>query len=75
MKNVGKIWRKKVDNENNRLLYKYQVGAVNIYYKNYDLRYKKYYKTFEKSESNKLIFLYNIFHIFSENKRINRIIK
>lgn len=66
MKNVGKIWRKKRwIMKNNRLLYKYQVGAVNIYYKNYDLRYKKYYKTFEKSESNKLIFLYNIFHIFS----------
>ena len=50
---------------NNRLLYKYQVGAVNIYYKNYDLRYKKYYKSFEKNERNKLIFLYNTFRIFS----------
>ena len=51
--------------KNNRLLYKYQVGAVNIYYKNYDLRYKRYYKSFEKNERNKLIFLYNTFRIFS----------
>ena len=46
-------------------LYKYKVGAINIIYKNFDLRYKKYYKSFESNERNKLIFLYNTIRIFS----------
>ena len=51
--------------KNRKQLYKYKVGATNIFYKNYDLRYKKYYKSFEKNETNKLIFLHNTFRIFS----------
>ena len=46
-------------------LYKYKIGAINIIYKNFDLRYKKYYKSFENNERNKLIFLYNTIRIFS----------
>ena len=59
------MWEKKSITKIEKQLYKYQIGAANISYKYYDLRYKQYYKSFEKNERNKLIFLYNTFRIFS----------
>jgi len=62
---LNEMWEKKSKAKIEKQLYKYQIGAVNISYKNYDLRYKEYYKSFENNERNKLIFLYNTFRIFS----------
>ena len=64
-KYLNEMREKRFTMKNKKQLYKYQVGTVNILYKNYDLRYKQYYKSFEKNERNKLIFLYNTFHTFS----------
>ena len=61
----NEMWEKKSIMKIQKQLYKYKIGAINILYKNYDLRYKKYYRSFENNERNRLIFLYNTFRIFS----------
>lgn len=52
---------------NNKHLYKYQIKATNIFYNNYDMKYKNYYKLLEENESGKLVFLSNTFRMYSNN--------
>ena len=61
---------------NNRILYKYQIDSANFIYTNLDKLYKKNYKKFEISEENKLVFLNNLFNMFTGNlKEISENIK
>ena len=72
---IGKIYNEMAEKKSimkiKKQLYKYKIGAINILYKNFDIRYKKYYKLFETNEKNKLIFLYNTFRLFS--MKINKL--
>ena len=48
-------------------LYKYQIESANNFYENCDHLYKKIYRNFEIGEENKLVFLNNIFYMYSNN--------
>ena len=52
---------------NDRKVYKYQIDSANILYQNFDELYKKIFKKFEISEENKLVFLNNLFNMYTNN--------
>ena len=52
---------------NDRQIYKYQIDSANNFYEIFDSYYKKYFKNFEISEENKLVFLNNLFSMYSNN--------
>ena len=54
---------------NDRELYKYQIDSANFIYNNFDRIYKFNYKKFEISEENKLVFLNNLFNMYSNNMK------
>ena len=54
---------------NDRNLYKYQIDSANILYHNFDEIYKINFKNFEISEENKLVFLDNLFNMYSNNMK------
>ena len=54
---------------NDRNLYKYQIDSANILYHNFDEIYKINYKNFEINEENKLVFLNNLFNMYSNNMK------
>ena len=51
----------------NRELYKYQIDAANNLYQTFDEIYERNFKTFEINEENKLVFLNNLFNMYSNN--------
>ena len=54
---------------NDRQLYKYQIESANNIYQIFDKLYKKNFKNFEISEENKLVFLNNLFNMYSDNMK------
>ena len=52
---------------NDRQLYKYQIDSANYIYQNFDKIYKKIIKKFGINEENKLVFLNNLFNMYSNN--------
>ena len=54
---------------NDRQLYKYQIDSANNIYQILDKLYKKNFKNFEISEENKLVFLNNLFSMYSDNMK------
>ena len=54
---------------NDRQLYKYQIESANNLYQIFDKIYTKNYKNFEINEENKLVFLNNLFNMYSNNMK------
>ena len=54
---------------NNRQLYKYQIDTANYIYQNFDKIYQKFIKNFGINEENKLVFLNNLFNMYSNNMK------
>ena len=52
---------------NDRQIYKYQIDSANNFYEIFDKYYRKNFKNFEISEENKLVFLNNLFSMYSNN--------
>ena len=54
---------------NDRQLYKYQIDSANYLYQIFDKIYIKNFKIFEINEENKLVFLNNLFNMYSNNMK------
>ena len=54
---------------NDRQLYKYQIDSANNLYQNFDKIYNKNFKNFEINEENKLVFLNNLFNMYSNSMK------
>ena len=63
------LYRAKSKVNNSKQMYIYQIDAANNFYQNFDNIYKKIFKVFEISEENKLVFLNNLFNMYSNNMK------
>ena len=63
------LYRAKTRVNIDKQLYKYQIEAANNLYQNFDKIYKKNFKQFEINEENKLVFLNNLFNMYSNNMK------
>ena len=66
-KDQDNLYKAKSKVINDRQLYKYQIESANNFYHIFDHYYKKIYRNFEISEENKLVFLNNLFNMYSNN--------